>query len=81
MVKALIMPFSGPDPKAQFLLGFALYRPEARNWGVILGRKVKKPDIRLCHARPKNLRSLGCKSVQVQAAAGLFGDFNHYPVI
>ena len=21
--------------------------------GVILGRKVKKPDIRLCHARPK----------------------------
>jgi len=29
----------------------------------------------------KNLRSLGCKSVQVQAAAGLFGDFNHYPVI
>tara|TARA_B100000780_G_scaffold225692_1_gene164832 strand:+ start:26 stop:247 length:222 start_codon:yes stop_codon:yes gene_type:complete len=51
MVKALIMPFSGPDPKAQSLLGFALYRPEARNRGVILGRKAKKPDIRLCHAR------------------------------
>ena len=51
MVKALIMPFSGPDPKAQSLLGFALYRPEARNRGVILGRKAKKPDICLCRAR------------------------------
>jgi|TARA_B100001059_G_scaffold59804_1_gene55286 hypothetical protein len=29
----------------------------------------------------KNLRSLGCKSVQVQAAASLFADFNHYPAI
>jgi hypothetical protein len=29
----------------------------------------------------KNLHSLGCTSVQVQAAAGLFDDFNHYPVI
>ena len=54
---------------------------ESAKPGVILGRKVKKPDIRLCHARPKNLRSLGCKSVQVQAAASLFGDFNHYPAI
>lgn len=81
MVKALIMPFSGPDPKAQSLLGFALYRPEARNRGVILGRKAKKPDTVFAMRAPKNLRSLGCKSVQAQAAAGLFGDFNHYPVI
>jgi len=53
MVKALILPFSVPYLKAQSLLGFVFILVESAKPGVILGRKVKKPDIRLCHARPK----------------------------
>lgn len=53
MVKALILPFSVPYLKTQSLLGFVLILVESVKSGVILGRKVKKPDIRLCHARPK----------------------------
>ena len=81
MVKALILPFSVPYLKAQSLLGFAFYRLEAVNRGGSWDAKLRSRISVFAMRAQKNLRSLGCKSVQVQAAAGLFGDFNHYPAI